>query len=89
MLGSIISLLGIGRSMLPVPGVDVDIEVDVNVDVGTAGTTGIGVGSGGGALNLSNAALHCSSAPGMCNKCVASNTLYTFSSVTSRRPVYM
>lgn len=82
MVGSIINLLGMGLSILPVGG------VDVNVDVGPAGT-GIGVGNGGGALNLSNAALHCSRAPGMCNKCVANKTLYTLSNVTSSRPVYM
>lgn len=88
MLGSIISLFGIGLSIFPEPGVDVDMEVDVNVDVGPAGT-GIGVGKGGGALSLSKAALHCSSAPGMCSKCVANSTLYTLSNVTSNLPVYM
>jgi len=39
------------------------------VDVGIGG-----VGKGG-ARSLNSAALHCSSAPGMCNKCVASSTL--------------
>lgn len=87
MVGSIINRFGIGLRIFPEPGVDGGIDVDVRVD-GAAGT-GIGVGRGAGALSLNKAALHCSRAPGMCNKCVANSTLYTLSSVTSRRPVYM
>lgn len=65
--GPTISLLGMGRRILPaVPGDD-PVVVDVAV--------GIGVGRGGGARSLNSAALHCSNAPGMCNKCVANNTL--------------
>jgi len=66
--GPTTSLLGIGRRMLPVvPGGDPGV-VDADVGIG-------GVGRGGGARSLNSAALHCSSAPGMCSKCVASSTL--------------
>jgi len=65
--GPTTSLLGMGRRILPVvPGSDPVADADVGIG---------GVGRGGGARNLNSAALHCSSAPGMCNKCVASNTL--------------
>lgn len=88
MPGSIISRFGMGLSIFPDPSVDDDIDVDVMVEVATAGT-GMGVGRGGGALSLNRAALHCSRAPGMWSRWVANRTLYTLSSVTSRRPVYM
>jgi len=60
--GPTTSLLGIGLRMLPGGALDVDVG-------------GTGGGSGGGARSLSSAALHCSRAPGMCSKCVASSTL--------------
>lgn len=64
--GPTTNLLGIGRRiLLAVPGDD-----PVVVDVGIGG-----VGRGGGARSLNSAALHCSNAPGMCSKCVASSTL--------------
>lgn len=69
--GPTISLLGMGLSMFPaIPGGD---PVVVDADVGTGGMGG--VGRDGGARSLNNAALHCSRAPGMCSKCVASSTL--------------
>jgi len=69
--GPTTSLLGMGLSILPtVPAGD---PVVVDADVGTGGIGA--VGKDGGARSLNNAALHCSRAPGMCNKCVASNTL--------------
>ncbi|KMQ91859.1 hypothetical protein RF55_8228 [Lasius niger] len=72
--GPTTSRLGIGRRMLVPPTIGGEPAATVVVDVADV-DNGDAASGGGGARSLSNAALHCSRAPGMCNRCVASSTL--------------